>query len=115
MGEEHKCSKEPQIDELTRKVNKISDAIYGNSDSNPGLRIEVALLSRDVKQTLDTLTPMSRSMEEIHKFINGVKERDKYGSQLDNKRNRNTNTWVAIGALAVSAGSLLAMVLAFIR
>lgn len=101
----HKCKKEKELTDLTVKSNKTYDAIYGNGDGQPGMKINVALLAQQMVQVINTLTPMGTDVTEIKEFITKCKAVHEEGEKNAGNKNRTVNTIInlVIGCAAVVA------------
>ena len=101
----HKCNKEKELSELTTKSNKTYDAIYGNGDGKPGMKVNLALLAQQMVQVINTLTPMGTDVTDIKEFITKYKAvHDE--AEKDAKRKSvtlNTIINIVIGCAAVVA------------
>jgi outer membrane murein-binding lipoprotein Lpp len=98
---DHICTKEAEISELTQNFDKLDDTI----NSPEGLVAKVNTL-------VNMVTPMAGDVKTATEFILRTKEREKLQKEENNRKNRNTNTWVNIGIAVVALGAFIVSIFA---
>lgn len=83
---DHTCIKEPEISALTESFDK---------------------MEAKVNTLVDMVTPMALDVKTATEFIMLTKERERLQKEENDRKNRNTNTWVNVSLAVLAFGALI--------
>ena len=98
---DHICVKEAEISALTENFDKLDETINGPEG-----------LAAKVNTLVNMVTPMAADVKISTEFIMRTKERERLQKEVNDRKNRNTNTWVNISLAIVALGAFIVSIFA---